>query len=129
MVNGYTLSQLPITISVGNGLATPDVDYFATLDTAQQRLWITVNRSASSAVNLKVGASGGALPPLTIILSGANVVLTWPIAAAGFALQSTTNLVSPAVWSTVSPGPTVFNGQNVVTNPVSGTQQFYRLAN
>jgi hypothetical protein len=57
VVNGYTIGQLPATISVGNGLATPGVDYFATLDTAHQRLWITVNRSASSAVNLKVGTS------------------------------------------------------------------------
>ena len=128
VVNGYTLGQLPATISVGNGLATPGVDYFATLDTAHQRLWITVNRSASSAVNLKVSASGGARPQLTIFPSGTKVVLTWPTNAAGFILQSTTNLVSPTVWSTVSPAPVVVSGQNTVTNPISGTQQFYRLS-
>ncbi len=38
------------------------------------------------------------------------------------------NLVSPAAWTTVSPEPVVLNGQNTVTNPTSGTQQFYRLA-
>ena len=128
VVNGCTLGQLPATISVGNGLATPDVDYFATLDTVQQRLWITVNRSASSAVNLKVSASGGVPPQLTITPSGANVILTWPTNATGFTLQSTTNLVSPAVWSTVSPAPVVVNGQNAVTNAVSGTKKFYRLS-
>ena len=63
VVNGYTSAQLPSTISVGAGLATPDVDYFATLDTAGQRLWITVNRSASSAINLKVIPSGAPQPP------------------------------------------------------------------
>jgi uncharacterized repeat protein (TIGR03803 family) len=67
-------------------------------------------------------------PQLTIIPSGANVILTWPTNAAGFTLQSTTNLVSPAVWSTVSPAPVVVNGQNAVTNPISGTQKFYRLS-
>jgi uncharacterized repeat protein (TIGR03803 family) len=67
-------------------------------------------------------------PQLTIIPSRANVVLTWPTNAAGFTLQSTTNLVSPAVWTTVSPGPVVVNGQDTVTNPISGTQQFYRLS-
>jgi len=67
-------------------------------------------------------------PRLTIIRSGANVILTWPINAAGFTLQSTTNLVSPAVWSTVSPAPVIVNGQNAVTNPVSGTKKFYRLS-
>jgi hypothetical protein len=43
-------------------------------------------------------------------------------------LQSTTNLVTPVVWNTNSPAPTVVNGQNTVTNPVSGTQSFYRLS-
>jgi len=67
-------------------------------------------------------------PQLTIIPSGANVVLTWPTNATGFNLQSTTNLGSAAVWSTNSPAPVVVNGQNTVTNPISGTQQFYRLS-
>jgi len=42
-------------------------------------------------------------------------------------LQSTTNLDSPAVWSTNSPSPVVIAGQNTVTNPITGTQQFFRL--
>ena len=67
-------------------------------------------------------------PQLTIICSGNNVILTWPINATGFTLQATTNLVSPAVWSTVSPGPVVVNGQNAVTNVISGSQKFYRLS-
>jgi formylglycine-generating enzyme required for sulfatase activity len=65
---------------------------------------------------------------LTIIRSAANVILTWPTNATGFTLQSTTNLVSPAVWTTVVPGPVVVNGNNTVTNPISGSQQFYRLS-
>jgi len=67
-------------------------------------------------------------PELTIRSSGADVVLTWPTNATGFTLQSTTNLASPAVWTTVSPAPAVVNGQNAVTNPISGTQQFFRLS-
>jgi sulfatase modifying factor 1 len=65
---------------------------------------------------------------LTIIRSAANVILTWPTNATGFTLQSTTNLVSPAVWTTVVPGPVVVNGNNTVTNPISGSQKFYRLS-
>src|ERR1017187_1470464 len=65
---------------------------------------------------------------LTIIRSAANVILTWPTNATGFTLQSTTNLVSPAVWTTVVPGPVAVNGNNTVTNPISGTLQFYRLS-
>src|ERR1019366_8791040 len=65
---------------------------------------------------------------LTIIRSATNVILTWPTNATGFTLQSTTNLVSPAVWTTVVPGPVAVNGNNTVTNPISGTLQFYRLS-
>ena len=68
-------------------------------------------------------------PQLTLIRSAANVVLTWPTNAAGFTLQSTTNLGSSAAWSTVSPTPVVVNNQNAVTNPISGTRKFYRLIN
>jgi sugar lactone lactonase YvrE len=73
----------------------------------------------------------GFLPPqLTILLSGvppSGIVLTWPTNAVGFTLQSTTNLVSPVVWSTNSPAPVVIAGQNTVTNPITGPQQFFRL--
>src|SRR5881394_3193294 len=79
----------------------------------------------------------GFLPPpqLTISLSGVPpslIVLSWPTNVAGFdytgyTLQSATNLVSPAVWSTNSPAPVVIAGQNTVTNPISGAQKFYRL--
>jgi uncharacterized repeat protein (TIGR03803 family) len=69
------------------------------------------------------------LPPqLTIVGSQTGVILTWPTNATGFTLQSTTNLVSNPLWTTVSPGPVVLNGQNTVTNPVSSARQFYRLA-
>jgi len=62
-------------------------------------------------------------PKLTIIPSGSNVILRWPTNYAGFTLQSATNLVS-SVWTTDSSAPVVVNGQNTVTNPISGTQQF-----
>jgi uncharacterized repeat protein (TIGR03803 family) len=67
-------------------------------------------------------------PHLAIIQSGTNVVLSWPANFTGFTLQSTTNLVSPAIWTPVAPAPVVVNGQNTVATPISGTQQFYRLS-
>ncbi len=51
-----------------------------------------------------------------------------PTNAAGLTLQRTTNLVSPAVWTVVSPGPVVADGQNAVTNLICGTRKFYLLA-
>jgi uncharacterized repeat protein (TIGR03803 family) len=66
-------------------------------------------------------------PQLTITRSGIKVILTWPTNATGFTLQSTTNLLSTSVWSTNLPAPVVVNGQNTVTNGISGSQKFYRL--
>jgi hypothetical protein len=62
---------------------------------------------------------------LNIQRFGTNVVLTWPNVP-GFNLISTTNL-SPPAWNTVFPAPVVINGQNTVTNPILGTEQFYQL--
>ena len=71
-------------------------------------------------------------PQLTITLSGTNVVLTWPTGVAGFdysgfTLQSATNLISPAFWTSVAPNPILVNGRFTVTNPIAGIPQFYRL--
>ena len=63
---------------------------------------------------------------LAIARSGANVILTWP--ASTLSLQSTTNFVPKAVWTPVTPAPTLVNGQAFVTNPISGTQKFFRLS-
>lgn len=64
-------------------------------------------------------------PQLTITSTGSNIVLTWPTNFTGFILQSTTN---PPLWIANLPAPTVVNGQNVVTNPISSSQQFFRLS-
>jgi uncharacterized repeat protein (TIGR03803 family) len=66
------------------------------------------------------------LPQLTITNFVTNVILTWPTNIAGFnysgfTLQSTTNLISPVFWSSVS-------GQFAVTNSISGTGKSYRLS-
>ena len=63
---------------------------------------------------------------LSIAKAGTNVLVTWPSLNTGYTLQSATNLASPA-WKSNSPSPGVVNGQNTVTNPISGTRQFYRL--
>jgi uncharacterized repeat protein (TIGR03803 family) len=71
-------------------------------------------------------------PQLNLIPSGPNLVFAWPTNYAGFdytgyALQSTKELGSSAAWTTNSLAPVIVNGMNTVTNPVSATQQFFRL--
>ena len=69
------------------------------------------------------------LPPPRLIARplGGNLGLMWPTNAPGFILQSTTNLGPSAIWTTNLPAPAVVNGRYTVTNPISGTQQFFRL--
>jgi uncharacterized repeat protein (TIGR03803 family) len=100
----------------------------------------TLYGTTSQGGSLSQGSSlgGGTLfsisfqPQLTIARSGTTVILSWPTNVAGFdytgyTLQSTTNAVSPAIWSTSSPAPVVIAGRNTVTNPITGARQFYRL--
>jgi uncharacterized repeat protein (TIGR03803 family) len=68
------------------------------------------------------------LPPqLTITPSGSNLILNWPTNFTGYTLQSTINPASPT-WTTNLPSPVVVNRQYTVTNPMSGTRQFFRLS-
>ena len=90
-------------------------------------LFGTASAGGSSAEGTVFSLSLPGPPQLTITRSGTNVVVTWPANAAGFTLQSTTNLVAPSVWRTNLPAPVIVNGQNTVTNAISGTRQFYRL--
>jgi uncharacterized repeat protein (TIGR03803 family) len=65
-------------------------------------------------------------PQLTITTSATNLVLTWPTNVTGYAVQSATNLNS-FVWEALPVTPAITNGEYLVTFPLSGTQQFYRL--
>lgn len=69
-------------------------------------------------------------PPMGLTATATNLTLTWPLAAAGFTLQSCTNLFVGG-WSNVpSPAPQIVNGQWQITLPISnGTDStFYRLS-
>jgi len=66
-------------------------------------------------------------PQLTITPALGNVILTWSTNSTGFTLQSSTNFASPH-WTTNLPAPVIVNGLNTVTNPISSTQQFFRLS-
>ncbi len=61
-----------------------------------------------------------ASPQLTINLAGTNAILTWPADATGFTLQS-----APTVTGTFT---NISGATSPYTNPISGTQKFYRLS-
>lgn len=69
-------------------------------------------------------------PPISLTRTAANPTLSWPLANAGFTVQSRTNLTQ-GNWTTVaSPVPQIIATQWLVTVPVSSRTNavFYRLA-
>src|SRR5439155_14564433 len=112
------------------GTNSDGADPLGRLILSSNTLYGTASQGGSSFNGTIFSLSLGSVsaPQLRVTLSGPNLILTWPTDATGFTLQSTTNLVSPAVWTTVSPAPVVLDGQNAVTNLISGAQQFYRLS-
>lgn len=77
--------------------------------------------------NQLVSASVVAAPTLSITLLGENVILAWPSTTdPGYNLQSATDLASPS-WGSAGTASVVGN-QFVVTNALTPTALFYRLA-
>ncbi len=66
-------------------------------------------------------------PTLNLALNGNQLVLSWPTNAAGFTLQSSSDLSSSAAWTDFTDSPFLVADQYFVTNSVSGPAQFYRL--
>lgn len=66
-------------------------------------------------------------PSLQAQLSNGSLMLFWPMSSQNFSLQTTTNLADPNSWMMLTNVPTIVNLQNTITNPIVGSQGFYRL--
>ena len=64
---------------------------------------------------------------LKIALTNGLATLSWTNAPTGFRLTSSPTLDPPALWTTVAAVVTMTNGQNTVSIPVTGANQFFRL--
>ncbi len=66
------------------------------------------------------------LPTLSATRLGSGLLLSWPTNFTGFTLETATNL-PPTSWVSNSIPAAIVNGQNTVTNPITGGKKFYRL--
>jgi len=64
---------------------------------------------------------------INAVMVGGNLTLSWPVSAAGFVLQSRTNLVSGSWQMVPSPAAQIVGSQWQITVPNSGGNMFYRL--
>jgi hypothetical protein len=53
-VRGYTATAAPASVSYAGRALVADVDYFATVDTAGQRLWLTLNQTVTGTGTLVI---------------------------------------------------------------------------
>jgi hypothetical protein len=69
-------------------------------------------------------------PVMDLALTGTNLSLSWPLASAGYVLQSCTNIASGDWVDVASPAPQIDGNQWQVTlpSPGAGAALFYRLA-
>jgi hypothetical protein len=82
-----------------------------------------------TSTNANVAASGfrfySVLPPSLQAQTLGNIfVLSWPLSAADYTLETSPDLVS---WATVTNVSTIADLQNTVSNGISGGMRFYRL--
>lgn len=94
VLNNYNLSTIN-QIKIDGVVGTQNVDYFATVDTAAHKLWITVNKTANAAMQVQV------IPNLAITENDylEPLVSVYPNPSQGdFVIQSSDNIKSLEVY-------------------------------
>ena len=64
---------------------------------------------------------------LDIARAANGVTISWPVSAAGFSLESASDLQGVSSWSSIAAAPVQTNGQYVVELPLTNNLQFLRL--
>lgn len=120
------------TLDTGGG-AQSSANYVVNFTAGQNDVGSTVLNSANYRIipgfwALEDMGPATGLPALSIALSGANVILSWPSPSTGFVLQHADSFnVLPAAWSD-TPGVVSDNGFiKSLTLPHNLSKRFYRL--
>jgi type 1 glutamine amidotransferase len=66
-------------------------------------------------------------PPITASRSTTNINLFWPSGAAGFVLETATNIQTNALWIPITNGIITQNGQQALGLPMTNSRSFFRL--
>ena len=73
--------------------------------------------------------TAAAPPVVQIKKQGGSVIISWPASATGYSLTGSAVLGAGALWQSAGGTPTVLNGTNQVTIPITNSVQFFRLVN
>ena len=78
-------------------------------------------------IRLIEAAVPGPTPTLTILSTGSSVEVLWPDSAAGYILETSSQLGPGAAWAAFSGGLSLENGMHKAVLVPTGTTAFYRL--
>ncbi len=94
-------------------------------DTASCRSGVIDPLKANNSASVKTVVQSVSLAVSRV---GMNFTMVWPTDMGNYILESTTDLMPPAVWTPVTnPPPTVVGGQNTVTIPIGSGSEYFRL--
>ncbi len=141
LTNGDTINTLvtyedgTLTVTLTDTNVTPNAVFSAStnlnlasvLGTNVAYVGFTAADGAAKATQQISDFTFVSLPQLAAQASGANLVLAWPDGIGGYLLEKSSVLGPSANWTPVAATPTLVNGQNQVTVPVSGATWFYEL--
>jgi hypothetical protein len=65
-------------------------------------------------------------PSVSTLNFGTSLLVSWPVSPSGFVLEYSGTLL-PGSWTPAPGSPLQFNGQNLQSVPLTGTNQFFRL--
>ena len=80
----------------------------------------------SSPIGFRVAPAGSRDPRLEMTVMGGTVQLRWPVTPFGFQVQSSPGVGAQGDWASLG-APVIWGVSNVVTIPVDGGQEFFRL--
>lgn len=108
------------TVSYREGGVTVDLWLFST----HPNLMSTYSQAQLD--QLLLGTGPAPAPVLSIRKSGGDVIVSWPVSAVGFALESSASM-APGSWTAVGGSPVVVGAENTVTVSATSGPSYYRL--
>lgn len=125
--NTYSMTMTPLGNPSNAYTQTGTLTTNLPINYITYRLWDNQSTGPNdTADNFEISSMTIAGLSLNIRIVGTNAILSW-MDIPGFYLESASKLAPPVNWSSNSISPAVVNGENVVTNPIVGHQQFFRL--
>jgi hypothetical protein len=91
-------------------------------------VFVSDGNGGTDTATLQITVDNAVTPPvLSIQVSGSNLEILWPSSTTGFSLYSSTNLMPPVVWLSMTNTPILQGDDWMVVIPLDGAPQFFRL--